>query len=69
MIQLKIFQVYINISFKMLSFRANIHIIALNVESGSVHIKLYLGKHEAYSNKDPTMCDLWSHHGFIFFPF
>lgn len=53
----------------MLSFRANIHIIALNVESGSVHIKLYLGKHEAYSNKDPTMCDLWSHHGFIFFPF
>lgn len=67
MIQLKIFQVCINISFKMLSFRANIHIIALNVESGSVHIKLYLGKHEAYSNKDPTMCDLWSHHGFIFF--
>ena len=53
----------------MLALRANIHFIALDVESGSVHIKLYLGKHEAYNNKGLTICDLWSHPGFTFFLF
>lgn len=58
-----------HISFKMLALRVNIHFIPLDVESGSVHIKLYLGKHEAYNNKDLTICDLWSHPGFTFFSF